>query len=47
MLMDNEMDAIASSAVFAAFQDVDKISADASTAPCDIEYVVVTQGAAV
>lgn len=42
MLMDNEMDAIASSTVFAAFADITKVSADANTAACDIEYVVVT-----
>ena len=42
MLMDNEMDAIASSTAFAAFADITKVSADANTAACDIEYVVVT-----
>ena len=47
MLMDNEMDAIASSSVFGAFGDVSKVSADADTADVDIEYVVVTAGAAV
>jgi hypothetical protein len=42
MLMDNEMDAIASSVVFAAFADITKVSADANTAACDIEYTVIT-----
>ena len=42
MLMDNEMDAIASSSVFGAFGDVSKVSADANTASCDIEYTVIT-----
>ena len=42
MLMDNEMDAIASSTSFGAFADVTKVSASASTADCDIEYTVVT-----
>jgi len=42
ILMDNEMDAIASSTVFAAFADITKVSANANTAACDIEYVVVT-----
>ena len=42
MLMDNEMDAIASSTVFAAFADITKVSADANTAACDIEYTVIT-----
>ena len=40
--MDNEMDAIASSAAFGAFSDIEKISADADTAACDIEFVCVT-----
>jgi hypothetical protein len=42
MLMDNEMDAIASSTAFGAFADIVKISGNADTAACDIEYTVVT-----
>ena len=42
MLMDNQMDAIASSVVFGAFADITKVSADASDTACDIEYTVIT-----
>lgn len=42
MLMDNEMDAIASSTTFGAFADITTISAYANVADCDIEYTVVT-----
>lgn len=42
MLMDNEMDAIDGSTTFGAFADIVSISADASTAACDIEYTIVT-----
>lgn len=42
MLMDNEMDAIASSTTFGAFADITKVSANADTATCDIEYTVIT-----
>ena len=42
LLMDNEMDAIASSTVFGAFADITAISADADTASVDIEYLAVT-----
>jgi len=42
MLMDNEMDAVASSTTFVGFADVTKVSADANTAICDIEYTVIT-----
>ncbi len=41
MLMDNEMDAIASSTTFGAFADITKVSAAANTAACDIEYTVI------
>ena len=47
MLMDNEMDAIASSVVAGALADVTKVSALADTADVDIEYIIVTTGAAV
>ena len=42
MLMDNEMDAIDASTTFGAFADLTKVSADANTAACDIEYTVIT-----
>ena len=42
MLMDNEMDAIDASTTFVAFSDVTKVSANANTASCDIEYTVIT-----
>lgn len=42
LLMDNEMDAIASSTTFGAFADITRISAKADTDGIDIEYVCVT-----
>tara|TARA_R110000824_G_scaffold397267_2_gene599825 strand:+ start:1704 stop:2156 length:453 start_codon:yes stop_codon:yes gene_type:complete len=42
MLMDNEMDAIASSTVYGAFADITGISAGSDTAIVEIEYVMVT-----
>lgn len=41
MLMDNEMDAIASSTTFGAFTDITLVAADADTAAVDIEYVTL------
>jgi len=41
MLMDNEMDAIASSTSFGAFADITKISGNANSAACDIEYTII------
>lgn len=43
ILMDNEMDAIASSTTFGAFADVTAINASADTAAIDIEFVCVTK----
>jgi len=42
VLMNNEMDAIASSTTFGAFADITQIKADADTAACDIEIIAVT-----
>jgi hypothetical protein len=42
LLMDNEMDAIASSSTFGAFADITQIKADANTAECAIEFFAVT-----
>ena len=42
LLMDNEIDAIASSTSFGAFTDISQISADANTDGVDIEFVCVT-----
>ena len=42
VLMNNEMDAIASSTTFGAFADITQIKADANTAACDIEVLMVT-----
>lgn len=42
LLMDNEIDAVASSTTFGAFTDISQISANADTAEIDIEFVVVT-----
>jgi len=42
VLMNNEMDAIASSTTFGAFADITQIKADADTAACDIEILAVT-----
>jgi len=42
LLMDNEIDAVASSTTFGAFTDISKISANADTAEIDIEFVCVT-----
>ena len=42
LLMDNEMDAVASSTTFAAFADITSISARADTDGIDIEFVCVT-----
>jgi len=42
VLMNNEMDAIASSTSFGAFADITQIKADADTAACDIEIIAVT-----
>jgi hypothetical protein len=42
LLMDNEIDAVASSTTFDAFTDISKISANADTAEIDIEFVCVT-----
>ncbi len=42
LLMDNEMDAIASSASFGAFADITRIKADADTAECAVEFFAVT-----
>ena len=42
LLMNNEMDAIASSTTFGAFADITQIKADADTAACDIEIIAVT-----
>ena len=42
LLMDNSMDAIASSTSFGSFVDISQIKADADTAACDIEIIAVT-----
>ena len=42
LLMDNSMDAIASSTSFGSFVDISQILADADTAACDIEIIAVT-----
>ena len=42
LLMDNEIDAVASSTTFGAFTDITQISANANTDGIDIEFVVVT-----
>ena len=42
LLMDNEIDAIASSTTFGAFADITSINAFADTAAIDIEFVCVT-----
>lgn len=42
LLMDNEIDAIASSTTFGAFADITAINAFADTAAIDIEFVCVT-----
>ena len=42
LLMDNEIDAVASSTDFGAFTDISQISANADTAEIDIEFVCVT-----
>lgn len=42
LLMNNEMDAIASSTTFGAFADITQIKADADTAACDLEILAVT-----
>ena len=42
LLMNNEMDAIASSTTFGAFADITQIKADADTAACDVEMLAVT-----
>jgi len=42
LLMDNEIDAVASSTTFGDFTDISKISANADTAEIDIEFVCVT-----
>ena len=42
LLMDNEVDAVASSTTFGAFTDISQISAKADTDGIDIEFVVVT-----
>ena len=42
LLMDNEMDAIASSTTIGAFADITRISARANTDGIDIEFVCVT-----
>jgi len=42
LLMDNEIDAVASSTTFGAFTDISQISANADTAEIDIEFVCVT-----
>ena len=42
LLMDNEIDAVASSTTFGAFTDISQISATPDTAEIDIEFVVVT-----
>ena len=42
LLMDNEVDAIASSTSFGAFTDISQISANADTDGVDIEFVCVT-----
>ena len=42
VLMDNEMDAIASSTVYGAFADITGISAGSDTNEVEIEYVMVT-----
>ena len=42
LLMNNEMDAIASSTTFGAFADITQIKADANTAACDVEILAVT-----
>ena len=42
LLMDNEIDAIASSTSFGAFTDISQISANADTDGVDIEFVCVT-----
>ncbi len=42
LLMDNEVDAVASSMTFGAFTDITQIAADADTDAIDIEFVCVT-----
>ncbi len=42
LLMDNEVDAVASSTTFGAFTDITQIAADADTDAIDIEFVCVT-----
>tara|TARA_R100001086_G_C11760431_1_gene237975 strand:- start:125 stop:571 length:447 start_codon:yes stop_codon:yes gene_type:complete len=42
LLMDNEMDAIASSSTFGAFADLTSVKCTADTAAVDIEYIAVT-----
>tara|TARA_R110002074_G_scaffold372844_1_gene548411 strand:+ start:793 stop:1239 length:447 start_codon:yes stop_codon:yes gene_type:complete len=42
MLMNNEMDAIADSTTFGAFEDITSISGTANTAACDVEFIAVT-----
>ncbi len=42
LLMDNEVDAVASSTSFGAFTDISQISANADTDGVDIEFVCVT-----
>ena len=42
LLMDNEIDAVASSTTFGAFTDISQIAANADTDVIDIEFVCVT-----
>jgi len=42
LLMDNEIDAVASSTTFGAFTDISQIAANADTDGIDIEFVCVT-----
>ena len=42
LLMNNEIDAIADSSTFGAFEDITSVSAKADTAACDVEFIAVT-----
>lgn len=42
LLMNNEIDAIAESSTFGAFEDITSILGTANTAACDVEFMAVT-----
>ena len=42
LLMNNEIDAIADSSTFGAFEDITLVAAKADTAACDVEFIAVT-----